>query len=426
MRTMVPDGFIVPKNQARTVQAPKEFPRWSGYDVQPVSSLMSASTSAGPSKPRPSVLSTKPVFNVPPDSNTKKPLRVLKPPNLAAVLPPESLVKGKEPARKPMSSLSSFRPVQLSSTAQSTPGASSRPLRNPLYNPPTIPRRDQTPLRELKPLPPPPVLAKRKPDPAKPMVSILKTSVARATDIHTEAGTAELLAIYLQTHGTGYVDPVEREMTRGLEQSPEKRSKARKPKYIRYVSSPSLHADAKPYMLLTSRRAISIEAASPTPQAGFSRARARTRCSGRPTSHDNSHGCVPTPTSTSSQSHTPHQCTTQRARTHRASCSSAARSSPQMCTVTSSADLSLRSSASASTRMCGGELYSTYARGATCTCGGRGSRSRARRTTTLVVATCSARRASCGVSRGLTSSSPSSAGLRRSPCLRRVRRCREA
>lgn len=63
----------------------------------------------------------------------------------------------------------------------------------------------------------------------------MQTRIARATDIRTEQGTAEILAIFLRHHGTGYVDPVEREMTRGLEQSPEKRNKAKGHKFLRCV-----------------------------------------------------------------------------------------------------------------------------------------------------------------------------------------------
>lgn len=67
------------------------------------------------------------------------------------------------------------------------------------------------------------------------MTSIMQTRIARATDIRTEAGTAEILAIFLRHHGTGYVDPVEREMKRGLEQSPEKRNKKKQHRFLRCV-----------------------------------------------------------------------------------------------------------------------------------------------------------------------------------------------
>ena len=51
------------------------------------------------------------------------------------------------------------------------------------------------------------------------------TNVALATDIRSESGQAEVLSLYLQQHGHGFVDPTEREMRRGLETSPEKLSK---------------------------------------------------------------------------------------------------------------------------------------------------------------------------------------------------------
>ncbi|KZT05205.1 uncharacterized protein LAESUDRAFT_233552 [Laetiporus sulphureus 93-53] len=64
--------------------------------------------------------------------------------------------------------------------------------------------------------------------------SIFDTAVARATDFRSESGQAEVLSIYLQQHGHGFVDPHERELQRGLEQSPEKASKRTKAaKYAR-------------------------------------------------------------------------------------------------------------------------------------------------------------------------------------------------
>ena len=101
-----------------------------------------------------------------------------------------------------------------------------------------IPPRLGTPASSsLKPLPPPPPLANRKAGPSKPATkSIMETRIAKAIDIRTEGGAAELLSIFLRQHGTGYVDPYDRELNRGVEQSPEKRSKARNAKYVRCVS----------------------------------------------------------------------------------------------------------------------------------------------------------------------------------------------
>ncbi|EMD35068.1 hypothetical protein CERSUDRAFT_96983 [Gelatoporia subvermispora B] len=62
--------------------------------------------------------------------------------------------------------------------------------------------------------------------------SILDTPVARATDPRTEHGSAALLSIFLKQHGTDYVEPTERELQRGLKQSPEK-SKNKQVKYRR-------------------------------------------------------------------------------------------------------------------------------------------------------------------------------------------------
>lgn len=74
--------------------------------------------------------------------------------------------------------------------------------------------------------------AKKKPIPAN-YVKITETRIAKMTDIHTQNGLSELLSLYLQQHGTGYIDPLESEMKRGLEQSPEKRAKNKDMRFLR-------------------------------------------------------------------------------------------------------------------------------------------------------------------------------------------------
>ncbi len=103
------------------------------------------------------------------------------------------------------------------------------------------PKKPLKPLRPLRPLLPPPFpVLKPKFPPGTKLMPITKTPIALATNIHTESGLNELLSIYIEQHGTGYVDPMERELRRGLEQSPEKKSKAKEAKYLMCVLPLSL------------------------------------------------------------------------------------------------------------------------------------------------------------------------------------------
>lgn len=65
------------------------------------------------------------------------------------------------------------------------------------------------------------------------MKTISTTAVALATDVHSDSGGAELLSIFVQQHGHEFLNSSERELSRGLVQSPEKRSKTKEPKYIK-------------------------------------------------------------------------------------------------------------------------------------------------------------------------------------------------
>ncbi|KAI0632884.1 hypothetical protein C8Q77DRAFT_1158334 [Trametes polyzona] len=98
--------------------------------------------------------------------------------------------------------------------------------------PPSAPPKD--PPRKLRPIqpPPPPVVGRPKPDPSK-LKTILTTRLAIAMDPRTESGTEELLGIYLDQSAASYVPPAERELQRGLGQSPEKASKSKSAKFVR-------------------------------------------------------------------------------------------------------------------------------------------------------------------------------------------------
>ncbi|OJT12338.1 hypothetical protein TRAPUB_11113 [Trametes pubescens] len=98
--------------------------------------------------------------------------------------------------------------------------------------PPPAPPKD--PPRNLRPMQPPPQPTGGRPklDPSK-LKTILTTRVAVAMDPRTESGTDELLGIYLEQNTGTHVPPAERELQRGLKQSPEKASKSKSAKFIR-------------------------------------------------------------------------------------------------------------------------------------------------------------------------------------------------
>ena len=72
----------------------------------------------------------------------------------------------------------------------------------------------------------------------KPLKPISATRIALATDIRSEGGAAEVLGLFVQQHGTGYVSIDDRELARGLDFSPHKNVAAgrRKTKYLRCVN----------------------------------------------------------------------------------------------------------------------------------------------------------------------------------------------
>ena len=85
--------------------------------------------------------------------------------------------------------------------------------------------------------PPPPPPPRKGPSllDASKLKTISTTRVALATDPRTESGTSEILALQLGQAVSSYVPPAQRELNRGLGQSPEKASKAKSAKYIRCV-----------------------------------------------------------------------------------------------------------------------------------------------------------------------------------------------
>ena len=65
------------------------------------------------------------------------------------------------------------------------------------------------------------------PDVKSMMTRTTNARVARITDTKAEKGAQVLLSLFLQQHGSRYVDPVQRELNRGLERRRESRTKAK-------------------------------------------------------------------------------------------------------------------------------------------------------------------------------------------------------
>ncbi|GBE87137.1 predicted protein [Sparassis crispa] len=161
-------------------------------------------------------------------------------PSISSTMKPMSLGPRPPPANPLRSSkpLSSVTPI---SRPPPFPGTSSsmKPISRTIPIPPP-PKHGASPSKNpasLKSIAAPPSFAPKTPSRSvqREMKTIFTTNVALATDPHTESGSAELLSIFVQQHGHGYVDPVERELLRGLGQSPEKASKNKNKdaKYLR-------------------------------------------------------------------------------------------------------------------------------------------------------------------------------------------------
>lgn len=112
-----------------------------------------------------------------------------------------------------------------------------RPPARSILKPPPVPvpsgARPSVPLKPLAPPPPLPLL--RPASPKKPMKTILTTNIAQATDPTKEGTGAELLSLFLQQHGHNFMSSTDRELQRGVMTSPDKRSRGKDPKFLRYV-----------------------------------------------------------------------------------------------------------------------------------------------------------------------------------------------
>ena len=172
-----------------------------------------------------------------------KPYRILKPPP-APFLPPNEPTKGKKPqAPIPLQS-SKLAPISArrSTTPILPPHRPSTPTSKPLrkHHAPDLTtalaaasssKGPQVSLHSLKApaLPGPP-----KPGPAT-MKTISTTRLAQATDPFSDKGALGLLSIFTKAENKERMDPVEKELKRGLFQSPEKTAKTKGKAFIRYV-----------------------------------------------------------------------------------------------------------------------------------------------------------------------------------------------
>ncbi|KAI0351605.1 hypothetical protein OH77DRAFT_1429427 [Trametes cingulata] len=225
-----PDGFQSTTKRAALKAPARKFA--SAFD-DPKKSKMSSKLVAAPKVPRP----------LPPPPPVAGPSKRPASPSVPRVpLKHHSKIPVLHPVDEPSSRSAQSRNASILAAHRIASPASPKALAKPLSKgtlqqfqpvlPPPAPSKD--PPRNLRPLqpPPPPAIGPPLPD-ANKLKTILTTRVAVAMDPRTESGTDELLGIYLEQNAANYVPPAERELQRGLGQSPEKASKSKSAKFIR-------------------------------------------------------------------------------------------------------------------------------------------------------------------------------------------------
>ncbi|TBU30916.1 hypothetical protein BD311DRAFT_689822 [Dichomitus squalens] len=154
------------------------------------------------------------------------PVRLPKPPSFASasVSASKFTLKRHIPVLSPERNISSSRAKPLAKASIQE------------FLPPLPAREPAKPARSIyaiqPPLPPPLRRGPALPDAAN-LKTISTTRVAIATDPRTESGVDEIMALGLGQTAPTFVPPAERELIRGLKQSPEKASKSKAAKYIR-------------------------------------------------------------------------------------------------------------------------------------------------------------------------------------------------
>ncbi|PIL25913.1 hypothetical protein GSI_11666 [Ganoderma sinense ZZ0214-1] len=243
-----PEGFEVIKSCSAKAPARKFASAFNDPKRSKMTPKDSALRLKGPSKPA--------AFQSPSAGPSKRPsLRVLYPPTLLPD-PPQAGPSKVPPAPPPPGKSVAVRPMKPPSFPSTSSSASKFTLKNhipvlapkkslvakpkasiqefrPPPPPPAVPPKTGRSISAIQPLPPPlPRKGPPLPDASK-LKTISTTRVALATDPRTESGTSEILALQLGQAVSSYIPPAQRELNRGLGQSPEKASKAKSAKYIR-------------------------------------------------------------------------------------------------------------------------------------------------------------------------------------------------
>ncbi|KAI0683730.1 hypothetical protein BC835DRAFT_721486 [Cytidiella melzeri] len=215
---LLPDGFepsiSVSRHSRKVLNVGSDFHgKASASTSRPIQpSLVQSPDFGAPLGPR---AATKPNGTAP---QLTTPLR---PPKSATTKPKSAsgrLDTVKVSAFRPAFSQSSERPSDVMANTRQSKTTSM------LYNPPVIKSQADD---SLRPVPGPPSLPLVKNSGPPPLCqsklkTISTTRVAIATDPRTDNGSAELFSLLFQQRGSTYVDALDRELGRGLEQSPEK------------------------------------------------------------------------------------------------------------------------------------------------------------------------------------------------------------
>ncbi|KAI0069966.1 hypothetical protein K474DRAFT_1702422 [Panus rudis PR-1116 ss-1] len=252
----IPDGFAVAKKRKVST---KDIPRYtfeSAFDVAPESSS-SSSNHTGARIPQEKGTSRRSALALPKDARQELPSM----PDFS-----DTAKKPSKAATKKLFPMTALRPMlpSVDSPDQASPITSGVRLTSLI--PPPLPtdvslstsksKRNLRPLSKL----PKPVLPTR--DLSK-MKTITTTRVALLTNPMTEDGAMNLFAIYAAEHAHEYIRPTDREVQRGLLQSPEKASKKGKQKYIpgglAYAARNIIHTSRNGLTLFKTQQRLQLE-----------------------------------------------------------------------------------------------------------------------------------------------------------------------
>ncbi|KAI0742743.1 hypothetical protein C8Q80DRAFT_1273358 [Daedaleopsis nitida] len=246
----VPDGFTTSKPLPSRTKAKAQLyaPKFaSAFDDPRRSKLTSMASPLRPPRPVAQVLSVQQA-----GPSKQSPLRPIRPP----IPPPPAESPQAGPSKQQGSRTAPMRPMKPPSFESPSKPGTKFTLQNDHSSPRNSTRVGTKPVSKASiqhfqpPLPPIPEPAKAArsinalqpllplrnghlPSDANKLKTISTTRLAVAMDPRTENGTDELLALHLEQNAPTYVPPVERELNRGLFQSPEKASKAKSTKFIR-------------------------------------------------------------------------------------------------------------------------------------------------------------------------------------------------